>query len=273
VADDISDIQAFYDKAIEQEHGRLDRHQIERDVTWRYLEKYLPPRGKILDIGAATGAYAIPLAKRGYSVTAVDLSPELIDLCGKRVTEEGLDARVTCLVADARDLGVVADADYDAVLLMGPLYHLVLEEDRIAALRWAWEKLRSGGVIFSALVSRYGIWGNLLRKMPELVEAQALVKLVFEKGRDVELPIWKQSFRGYFARVDEVVPLHEQIGFTTLVLAGVEPVGTGADGSYRNLEGQRRQLWLDLLFSISTEKSIVGASEHLLYIGKKEASV
>lgn len=273
MADDISDIQAFYDKSVELEHGRLDRHRIERDVTWRYLEKYLPSGGKILDVGAATGVYTIPLAKRGYSVTAVDLSPELIDLCAKRVTEEGLDGKVTCFVADARNLGVVADTDYDAVLLMGPLYHLVLEEDRIMALRRAWEKLRPGGVIFSAFISRYGIWGNILRRMPDLLESQALVTLVFEKGRDVELPIWKQSFRGYFARVDEVIPLHERLGFKTLALAGVEPVGTGADESYRNLEGQRRELWLDLLFSISTEKSIIGASEHLLYIGKKEASV
>ena len=272
MADDVGDIQAFYDRSVELEHGRLDRHQIERDVTWRYLEKYLPSGGRILDIGAATGAYAIPLAKRGYGVTAVDLSPELIDLCGKRVVEEGLGSMVTCLVADASDLGVVTDTDYDAVLLMGPLYHLVLEEDRITALRQAWKKLKPGGVIFSALISRYGIWGNVLRRMPDLLESQALVTLVFEKGRDVELPIWKQSFRGYFAMVDEVVPLHEQIGFKTLVLAGVEPVGTGADESYGSLEGQKRQLWLDLLFSISTEKSIIGVSEHLLYIGKKEAS-
>src|SRR4030042_3746088 len=128
MADYISDIRAYYDNY--PEHDRLERHQLERDVTWRYLDKYLPPRGKILEIGAATGAYTIPLAKRGYSVTAVDLSPKLIEVCRKRVIEEGLEKKVTCLVADARDLSSVGNTLFDAVLIMGPLYHLVEEEDR-----------------------------------------------------------------------------------------------------------------------------------------------
>jgi S-adenosylmethionine-dependent methyltransferase len=94
MADYISDIRAYYDKY--PEYDRLERHQMERDVTWRYLDKYLPPRGKILEIGAATGAYTILLAKRGYSVVAVDLSPRLLEICRKRVTEEGLQKKVTC---------------------------------------------------------------------------------------------------------------------------------------------------------------------------------
>jgi len=94
MTDDISHIRAFYDENVEQEQGRLERHPIEHDVTWRYLDAYLPPRGKILDIGAATGAYSIPLAKRGYSVTAVDLSPALIKECRKRVREAKVGDKV-----------------------------------------------------------------------------------------------------------------------------------------------------------------------------------
>jgi 2-polyprenyl-3-methyl-5-hydroxy-6-metoxy-1,4-benzoquinol methylase len=69
--DDVTDIRSFYDRNVENEQGRLERHPVERDVTWRFLDKYLPPSGKILEVGAATGAYPIPLAKKGYSVTAV----------------------------------------------------------------------------------------------------------------------------------------------------------------------------------------------------------
>jgi S-adenosylmethionine-dependent methyltransferase len=58
VPDDVKDIQVFYDRAVEEENGRLERHQLERDITWRYLDKYLPPRGKILEVGAGTGAYS-----------------------------------------------------------------------------------------------------------------------------------------------------------------------------------------------------------------------
>ncbi len=268
MVDDISDIKAYYDSCVEKESIRLERHQQERDITWRYLDKYLPPRGKILEIGSATGVYTVPLAKKGYHVTAVDLSPKSIAACKKRVKKEGLEEKVTCFVADGRELKGVPGKDYDAVLLMGPLYHLILKEDREKAVREVYNRLKHGGVILSSLVSRYGIWGTIMTRLSYLIDRQEDVHSVIEKGKDVLVPAG--GFRGYFATVKEVKPLHENAGFKTLVLAGVEPANTVADDSYNNLEGERRKLWLDLLFSISTEPSIIGASDHLLYIGVKE---
>jgi SAM-dependent methyltransferase len=272
VVDDIGDIQEYYDSNVEMEVGRLERHQIERDITLRYLDKYLPPAGNILDIGAAAGVYAIPLGRKGYSVTAVDLAPNLVEQCRKQVKEAGLEDKVTCLVADARDLVDVPGNDYDAAIVLGPLYHLVVEEDRQQVLYQVWQRLKPNGLIFSAFVSRYGIWGNIMRRLPHLIERQADINSIFQSGKEFDMEYWKGRFRGYFATADEIVPLHEKTGFQTLVLAGVEPVGAGADEVYNSLEGKRRQLWLDLLFSISTEKSIIGASEHLLYIGRKKES-
>jgi hypothetical protein len=63
--------------------------------------------------------------------------------------------------------------------------------------------------------------------------------------------------------------LHEAIGVETLALAGVEPAVSADDESYNRLEGEQRRLWLDLLYEISTDRSIIGASRHLLYIGRK----
>jgi hypothetical protein len=53
------------------------------------------------------------------------------------------------------------------------------------------------------------------------------------------------------------------------VVAGVEPVIAADDDSYNKLQGTQRQLWLDLLFELSVEKSILWASRHLLYVGRK----
>jgi SAM-dependent methyltransferase len=268
MADNISDIQAYYDANVEKENARLERHQQERDVTWRYLEKYLPKRGKILEIGAATGAYTVPLAQQGYNITAVDLAPENIKVCQKRVAEEGLEKKVKCFVADGRELKGVPGKDFKAVLLMGPLYHLGLKEDREKAVQTAYNRLQSGGVIFSTLVSHYGIWGTLMTRLPFLIDRREDVRSAIKRGKDVIVPAG--GFRGYFATVKEVKPLHEKAGFKTLALAGVEPANTVADEAYSVLEGERRKLWLDLLFSISAEPSIIGASDHLLYIGVKE---
>jgi SAM-dependent methyltransferase len=267
--DDIGDIAAFYNSDPAREHARLDEHQLEYDLTWRYLDHYLPPQGRILEIGAATGRYTLALAQRGYTLTAVDLSAGLLDVCRKTLTAAGLANQVQFVVADARDLSAVTGREFDAVLLMGPLYHLIAEADRKLALRQVFDRLRPGGVIFSALISRLGILGNLLKKNPGWIENQAEVRSVLAQGhRPDDAP--RGGFRGYLAQVAEIAPLHEAIGFATLVLAGIEPVISADDASYNQLRGEQRQQWLNLFYTISTEPAIMGASRHILYIGKKQ---
>ena len=107
--DDIRDIAAHYDAGIDDEDARLERHQLEYDLTWRYLERYLPPAGSILEIGAGTGRYTLALCRRGHAVTAVDLSAALLERCRQRLVAEGLHGRVRLVVADARDLRAVPD--------------------------------------------------------------------------------------------------------------------------------------------------------------------
>ena len=247
----------------------MERHQLEHDLTWRYLNQYLPSQARVLEIGAATGRYTLELAKRGYSITAVDLSAANIELCRKRLTDEGLQEQVRLVVADARHLNQVTQHGFDGVLLMGPLYHLIEEPDRKLALQEAFDRMRAGGILFSSFISRFGIMGDLLRNVPDWIEDQAEVEAVLERGRDPhDHP--RGGFRGYFAKVSEIVPLHEAAGFETLVLAGVEPAISADDESYNRLQGTQRQLWLDLFYRMSTESTIMGASRHLLYIGRKK---
>ena len=269
MGDDTGDIRQFYDDSVEKEDTRLGRHQLEHDMTWRYLDKYLPRRGKILEIGCATGAYTIPLAKRGYHVTAVDFAAKEVELCREKVKGEHLEKQVTCLVADGRDLADITENDYDAALLMGPLYHLVLEEDRRTVIQQAFKHLKSGGLVFSTFVSRYGIWNDIISKLPHYIELQKDVHSVIFEGKDADLAYQKGNFRGYFAAPEEIIPMHEKIGFKKIVLAGIEAGGV-RDEPYNSLKGKRRDMWLDLLFSISTQPSIIGASNHILYIGEKE---
>jgi len=267
--DDTSDISRFYDAGAEKENNRLERHRLERDMTWRYLDKYLPRQGRILELGCATGAYTIPLAKCGYLVTAVDFSAAELDLCKNKVKDERLQNRVHCILADARDLSAVLDNDYDVALVMGPLYHLILEEDRLTALQQARQRLTKGGLIFSTFVSRYGIWGDVIKDLPHYIELQKDVQSVLRVGKDAELAYQPGNFRAYFATPEEIPLLHEKAGFKTIALAGIETAGM-RDDMYASVSGKRQQMWLDLLFSISAQPSVIGASSHILYIGVKE---
>ena len=266
--DDVSDIAAYYNGDPEREHHRLERHQLEWDLTWRYLERCLPPGGSILEIGAATGRYTLELARRGYTVTAVDLSAEQIAQNRILINGAGLGERVRFAVADGRDLSQVAETGFDAVLLMGPLYHLIAEADRKTALQQAHDRLRPAGLLVSAWISRFGLMGDLLKNAPAWIEGQEEARSVLQAGhRPAHFP--KGGFRGYFTQVCEISPLHEALGFETITLAGVEPVIGADDASYNSLQGPQRQLWLDMLYAISAEPSLIGASRHLLYIGRR----
>lgn len=268
MADDLSDIAAYYNGDPAREHARLERHQLEYELTWRYLDRFLPPRGTILEVGAATGRYTLALARRGYRVTAVDLSADLLEIGRENIQQAGLEQQVRFIVADARDLGQVLDKDFDAALIMGPLYHLILAEDRIAALAQVYQRLKPGGIVVSAFISRFGILGDLMRDVPAWIEDREDVRALLANGQSPEgAP--RGGFRGYFARVEEIEPLHEAVGFETLVVAGSEPAISADDESYNRLEGTQRQLWLDLLFEVSREPSTLAASRHLLYVGQK----
>lgn len=268
MSDNLSDIAAFYNSDPVREHTHLERHQLEYDLTWRYLDQYLPAQGSILEVGAATGRYTLELAKRGYTVTAVDMSAGLLEKNKKSIAEAGLEKQARFVLADARDLHEVTEREFDVVILMGPLYHLILEDDRKAALKEAYDRLREGGVLFSAFISRFGIMGDLIKNMPEWIEDQEEVRSILEHGKDPHhYP--QEGFRGYFAQTSEIALLHESLGFETITLVGVEPAISADDESYNRLEGKQRQLWLDLFYELSTERSILGASRHLLYIGRK----
>lgn len=266
--DDVEDIAAFYNENPGREHRRLEEQQLERDLTWRYLDAHLPSGGAVLDVGAGTGRYSIPLCQRGYRVTAVDLAAALVDQSRAFAAAEGIEESIQFLVADARDLSELDGQEFDALLMMGPLYHLVDESDRRKTLEEAYRRLKAGGVLFSSMLSRFGVLGDLMKRVPEWVEDQAQVRALLKHGcRPEGSP--RGGFRGYFARVSEVIPLHEKAGFETLNLVGVEPAISADDDSYNQLEGRQRELWLDVLQEIGSERSIIAASRHLLYIGRK----
>ena len=266
--DTIDDVAAFYDEDPAREHARLEEHQLEYELTWRFLDRHLPREGRVLDLGAGTGRYSLELARRGYEVTAIDLSPGLIQEARVRAATEGLEDRVRFAVGDARDPGALPDARFDAVLLMGPLYHLVEEADRRSVVSEAHARLVSGGVIFSAFLSRLGVLGDFISRMPEWIEDRAHVRSFLDRGRRPD-DAPRGGFRGHFAKVEEIAPLHEAEGFETITLVGVEPAISADDESFNSLAGRRRDAWLDLLEKIAAEDSIVGASRHLLYIGRK----
>jgi SAM-dependent methyltransferase len=126
----------------------LDRNQLEWVRTCELLARWLPPPpATVIDAGGGPGRQARHLLDRGYDVTLYDLVPKHVE----QATARGVPAHV----GDARRLPA-GDATADAVLLLGPLYHLPDADDRAQALTEASRVLRPGGVAVVAALSRWG---------------------------------------------------------------------------------------------------------------------
>ena len=131
------------------EEGRLlSKHgSVEYLTTMRYIDKYLRPGMRILELGAATGRYSHALARKGYAVDAVELVQHNIDIFNT-LTQPG--ENVTIRQGDARDLSFLADESYDVTLLLGPMYHLFAVEDQRKALSEALRVTKKGGILMAA---------------------------------------------------------------------------------------------------------------------------
>lgn len=131
------------------EDGRLQtRHgHVEFLTTMTYVEKYLWPGARILEIGAGTGRYSHALARMGYEVDAVELIERNIEIFRQQTRPE---EKITIRQGTATDLSAIADNRYDLVLLLGPMYHLFDREEQKKALSEAIRTAKRGGVIFCA---------------------------------------------------------------------------------------------------------------------------
>ena len=131
------------------EDGRLrSKHgMVEFLTTMRYVEKYLRPGMRVLEIGAATGRYSHCLAQQGYQVDAVELMESNIEVF-KQNTQAG--EQITVTQGNAVDLSAFADETNDVTLLLGPMYHLFSTEEQHQALSEALRVTKPGGLLFTA---------------------------------------------------------------------------------------------------------------------------
>ena len=137
-----------YYASYDEDH-RLDTRfgMVEYLTTMRYIEKYLRPGMRILEIGAATGKYSHHFARQGYQVDAVELVQSNIEIFQAN-TKPG--ETVTITQGNAKDLNGFDENTYDITLLLGPMYHLFTQEEKLQALSEAIRVTKKGGIIFSA---------------------------------------------------------------------------------------------------------------------------
>lgn len=237
--------------------------QLELIRTQQILERYLPrPPASILDVGGGPGVYAAWLAAGGYQVELIDLVPRHI----ARATERGLDARL----GDARQLPVAA-AGCDAVLLLGPLYHLPDREDRVIALREAIRVARPGAPIFAAAITRFAPAIDGLESGFFFDSGfTGMVRRDLAEGTHTNPTGDPRYFTtAYFHHPDELAAELREAGLVSVEVIAVEGIGwAAADLDTRMADDTDQELLLDLLERMETEPTLLGATPHLLGVGR-----
>jgi ubiquinone/menaquinone biosynthesis C-methylase UbiE len=259
---------AFYERG--DEAGRLESlGRLEFARTMALLKRFLPPApAVVLDVGGGAGAYALPLARRGYEVHLVD--PIALHL------EQALaaaEADPAAELASARNGALPqADASVEAVLLLGPLYHLTEAAERKRALEEALRVLRPGGVLAAVGISRFASTiDGILRGFLLDPAFEPLVERDVAEGQHRNpdrVPHWFTT--AYFHRPEELEREVASAGFDVRALLAVEgPAGAHSEVGELDAwldEPARREILMRAIARVEAEPSLLGASPHVMAI-------
>jgi SAM-dependent methyltransferase len=259
------EILSHYGEGVEQPRLLGGTSRLEFARTQHILSRFLPRSpARILDIGGGPGAYARWLTDQGYTVHVVDAVPLHVEQA--RAATNGY----TVELGDARSLDE-PDASADAVLLLGPLYHLTERADRLRALAEAGRVLRPGGHLFVAAISRFASLLDGLRAYR--LDDPAFVQIVARDLREGQhrnpenRPEWFTT--AYFHHPDELVREVRDAGLILAALLAVEGPGwlfPEFDARWR--DDRRRQELLEAIARIEREPSMLGVSAHLLAVAR-----
>lgn len=243
------------DKRLTRRHGIVE-YSVSMKYILNYLKKIDSP--KILDVGAGCGRYSIDLCNMGYDVSAIELVKHNL------MTLKSKSDKVKAYLGNATNLSRFPSNSFDVVLLFGPMYHLISNDDKIKALNEAKRVLKDNGYIFvSYYMNEYGIIkhgfmekniidslnndliDNNFHISPKCDDLYSMVRLE-------DINYFKNSCNLKRAKIIS------QDGPTDYIRKYVN-----------DLSDDEFDLYLKYIYSICERKELLGASSHVLDILKK----
>ena len=247
------------------EDGRLrSKHgMVEFLTTMRYVQRYLRPGMRIMEIGAATGRYSHELARQGYWVDAVELLEHNIELFEQNTIP---GEKVTVRQGNAMDLSAFEDEIYDITLLLGPMYHLFSREDKLKALGEAIRVTKKGGIVFvaycmgDASVLSYGF---VRGRVHEIIEKCMLNPVTFDTFSNP----W-DIFE--LCRKEDVDELRGQFPVTQLHFVASDGYTNHMRQTVDAMDDKTYEVYLNYHFATCERLDMVGYSHHTIDIFRKD---
>ena len=261
----------YYERAPEEARLQQGPSRLEELRTRELIERFAPAApGIVLDVGGAAGAYALWLAEAGYAVHLIDPVPRLVAEAQRR-SAAAARPLASCRIGDARHLDLPGDMA-DAILLLGPLYHLTDSRDRAQALREASRVLKPGGWLFAAAISR---WASALDGLArELLGDSRFAQIVEQDLHDGQHrnPTDRLDYftTAYFHRPEELADEVRGAGLDLKGVYGLEGPGwILPDVGERLADVRRREMLLEVARKLEAEPAVLGCSAHLLAVAQR----
>lgn len=247
------------------EDGRLTTKygRVEFLTTVHYIEKYINTGMRILEIGAGTGRYSHFLARQGYEVDAVELMKKNIEGFRKN-TQPGENIRI--FEGSAVDMPFLETEGYDMTLMLGPMYHLFTEKEKIRALSEAIRVTKPGGILMVAYCGAdAAIYqaGFIRGRVRQLIADQMLDAVTFRahsEPKDLFELHRKEDIDALMANFPSMARLH---------YVGADMLAHYMRAAIDEMDEEVFDLYLRYHLTVCERPDMVGVSNHILDIFRK----
>jgi S-adenosylmethionine-dependent methyltransferase len=264
----------WYNNHVDLEEERLVTAKLEFTITMATMNEVLKVNNvakyRILDAGCGTGRYAIALAKEGHSVYPLDISSALVQRTSENSISVGVHLKmgVVASATDLTDIIAYRGLQFDAVLMLGPMYHLLGSEERQKAILGAIELLKPGGFLFTSFVTKFAHFRDLVSKDPgRLLREKEFYESYIEDG------LYTRSGRSAFhTEPHDIVALFERMKprANLLKLVSCEGfLGYHAATALNNLEPPAFDAWVKLILESASREDVLGSADHVLAVAQK----
>lgn len=254
----------FYNNYDEESRLAQKHGAVEFITTMKYIDKYIKKGDRVLEIGAGTGRYSHELARRGYTVDAVELVEHNIDVFRKNTMPE---ENITITQDNALDLSAFEDNKYDITLLLGPLYHLYNMEDKRRALSEAIRVTKPGGVVFAAYVITDGCIMDEGFRRKNISVSEYIKNGIIDAETFASRPEPKEIFE--LVRKEDVDEIMSVFPVRRLHYAATDGCSLLISDALDNMDDDTFKLYIKYHLAICERSDMVGMTCHALDVFKK----
>jgi S-adenosylmethionine-dependent methyltransferase len=262
-------VQAYYDMFDEWSRLESPAGKLEWERTLSYISARLPQRADVLDIGGGPGRYTIALAEAGHRVSLIDPSGVQIQAARSRVAAAGVQDRIPAIsTGDIRDLSRFEAETFDGALALGPFYHLVDGDERLAAALELFRVLRPRGQAFVSIIPRLSGLAGLVQRGaidPEQVPASVLEQVA---ATGVFVNPTERGFQsGYYPEIPEIEDLFATAGFEQLDLLSIRALAFGSEAELQRISAlspASAAAFNELLEATCRDAAVVALSGHAM---------